>query len=98
MRWRTLLVDARTPGAHRRHWREVIDEFAIVKDSAQSLDIGLKLKSKSDADRVEPAGSWNSMVTHRVRVDDADEIDKQCSREGSGQGSVCSDGSASTFS
>jgi hypothetical protein len=41
------------------------------------LDIGIKLKGKAANDRFEPAGSWNGMVTHRIRVADPKEIDAE---------------------
>ncbi|WP_425146994.1 DUF4287 domain-containing protein [Deinococcus sp.] len=53
-------------------------KFTIVQPStAERLDIGLKLKGMQAAGRLEAAGSWNSMVTHRVRVSKATEIDAE---------------------
>jgi hypothetical protein len=52
-------------------------KFAIVQPTAKRLDIGIKLKDREPAGRFEPAGSWNSMVTHRVKVSDAAEIDDE---------------------
>jgi hypothetical protein len=45
------------------------NKFGIVQpSSAQYLDIGIKLKGVEPRGRFGAAGSWNSMVTHRVRV------------------------------
>ena len=53
-------------------------KFAIVDPAtAARLDVGLKLKGIEPTDRLTPAGSWNSMVTHRVRVGAPDEIDAE---------------------
>ena len=50
-------------------------KFAIVAVTADRLDVGIKLKGEESTERFEPSGSWNSMVTHRVRVTSADQID-----------------------
>jgi hypothetical protein len=48
-------------------------KFAIVQAVGERLDLGLKLKDAAAAGRLEAAGAWNAMVTHRVRIrDDAD--------------------------
>ena len=53
-------------------------KFAIVEPATpERLDIGLKLKGVPPAGRLEAAGTWNSMVTHRVRVNDPRQIDAQ---------------------
>jgi predicted transport protein len=53
-------------------------KFAIVQaSSAERLDIGIKLKGVNAVGRLEPSGSWNSMVTHRVKISDTKEIDKE---------------------
>ena len=52
-------------------------KFAIVQTTADRLDIGIKLKGVASAGRFETAGSWNAMVTHRVRVTDPKQIDKE---------------------
>jgi hypothetical protein len=52
-------------------------KFGLVQiSSAERIDIGIKLKGVAAAGRLEAAGSWNSMVTHRVRVAAATDIDK----------------------
>jgi hypothetical protein len=53
-------------------------KFGILQpSSAERLDIGIKLKSKAAHGRVEPAGCWNAMVTHRIRIADSKEIDTE---------------------
>lgn len=53
-------------------------KFGILQpSSAERLDIGIKLKAKAAGGRFEPAGRWNAMVTHRVRIADAEEIDAE---------------------
>lgn len=54
-----------------------VKKFGIIQvSSAERLDIGIKLKGVAATGRFEPSGSWNAMVTHRVRVTDAKQIDK----------------------
>lgn len=53
-------------------------KFGIVQiSSAERMDIGIKLKGAAPTERVEAAGSWNAMVTHRVRISEAKQIDKE---------------------
>lgn len=53
-------------------------QFAILQPStAQRLDIGLILNDRSDQGRLEAAGSFNAMMTHRVRVGAVAEIDAE---------------------
>jgi hypothetical protein len=53
-------------------------KFAIIQPaSAKRLDIGIKLVGLAPAGRLEAAGSWNAMVTHRVRIADPAEIDAE---------------------
>jgi Domain of unknown function (DUF4287)/Domain of unknown function (DUF5655) len=53
-------------------------KFAVVQpSSAERLDIGIKLRGVPVTERLEAAGSWNSMVTHRVRVTDASQLDAE---------------------
>ena len=53
-------------------------KFAIVQPSAAArLDIGIKLKGVAPAGRLESAKSWNPMVTHRVRITDPKQIDRE---------------------
>jgi predicted transport protein len=50
-------------------------KIGIVQPSKERLDIGIKLKGVEPTARLEVAGSWNSMVTHRVRLADSSQID-----------------------
>ena len=52
-------------------------KFGIVQVTVERLDIGIKLKGVTPTARFEAAGSWNAMVTHRVRVTDPQQIDKE---------------------
>jgi hypothetical protein len=47
-------------------------QFAIVQPStAARVDIGINLPDTAATDRLEASGSFNAMVSHRVRVTDA---------------------------
>ena len=53
-------------------------QFAIVQPSTRTrVDVGLVIKGRDPEDRLEPAGSWNSMCTHRVRLDSPEQVDEQ---------------------
>ena len=52
-------------------------KFAILAPAAGHMDIGIKLKSAEPTARFAAAGSWNAMVTHRVRVSAAKDIDAE---------------------
>jgi hypothetical protein len=53
-------------------------KFAILQPSSfERLDVGIKLKGVPANERFEIAGSWNSMVTHRVRITDPTQIDRE---------------------
>lgn len=53
-------------------------QFAIVQPStATRLDVGINLKGEPTTKRLEASGSFNSMVTHRVRVEAIEQIDKE---------------------
>jgi hypothetical protein len=52
-------------------------KFAIVQATVERLDIGIKLKGVKPTARIEVAGSWNAMVTHRVRISDPKQIDAE---------------------
>ena len=53
-------------------------KFGIVQpSSADRLDIGIKLKGVEPAGGPEAAGSWNAMVTHRVRITDPGQVDME---------------------
>jgi hypothetical protein len=53
-------------------------QFGLVQPStATRLDLGLNLKGVAPTERLEASGSFNSMVTHRVRLSSAKEVDRQ---------------------
>jgi len=53
-------------------------KFGIIQISAADrIDIGIKLKSAAPTGRFEAAGTWNNMVTHRVRISDPNLIDAE---------------------
>ncbi|MGQ0602215.1 MAG: DUF4287 domain-containing protein [Anaerolineales bacterium] len=52
-------------------------KIGIVQVTTDRMDIGLKLKGVKPTGRLEAAGSWNAMVTHRVRISDPKQIDKE---------------------
>jgi hypothetical protein len=53
-------------------------KFAILQpSSAERFDVGIKLKGAAPTERFEAAGSWNAMVTHRVRINGPDQFDEE---------------------
>jgi len=53
-------------------------QFAIVQPSTKTrLDIGINLKGVEPSGRLEKSGSFNAMVSHRVRVEAVGEVDKE---------------------
>lgn len=64
-------------GATYLSLRRAGKKFAIVQVTAERLDVGIKLKDAQAHGRLEAAGTWNSMVTHRVRVHRAAEVDQE---------------------
>lgn len=51
-------------------------QFGLIQPSTASrLDVGITLKGTPPTERLEAAGTWNSMVTHRVRLTASDEVD-----------------------
>ncbi|MHA6288235.1 DUF4287 domain-containing protein [Maricaulis sp. CAU 1757] len=51
-------------------------QFGLVQPSTKTrVDLGLNLKGVEPAGRLEAAGSFNAMVTHRVRLSAPDEVD-----------------------
>lgn len=52
-------------------------QFAILQPSTASrLDVGIQLKGEPASGRLEASGSFNGMVSHRVRVGSAAELDE----------------------
>lgn len=57
----------------RRH-----TQFATLHPSTKTrFDVGIKLKGVEPAGRLEKAGSWNAMVTHRVRLESPAQVDAE---------------------
>ena len=52
-------------------------KFAIVQAVGGRMDIGVKLEDAAAAGRLEEAGAWNTMVTHRVRITDDGQLDEE---------------------
>jgi len=53
-------------------------QFALVQPTtATRLDVGINLKGEKPTKRLEASGSFNSMVSHRVRVEDIKQIDAE---------------------
>ncbi len=53
-------------------------QFAIIQPSTKSrLDLGINLKGTAPKGRLEPSGSFNAMVTHRVRLESPAQVDAE---------------------
>lgn len=53
-------------------------QFAIIQPTtAMRLDLGINLKGQAPTARLEASGSFNAMVSHRVRISHIDEIDSE---------------------
>lgn len=53
-------------------------QFAIIQPSTKTrVDVGINLKGEPTTDRLEASGSFNSMVSHRVRTSDKADIDQE---------------------
>ncbi len=53
-------------------------QFGFIQPSTTArLDIGITLKGVPAAGRLEASGSWNAMVTHRIRVESKGGIDAE---------------------
>ena len=51
-------------------------QFGCLQPStATRFDVGINLKGVAPAGRLEASGSFNAMVSHRVRVSDVKEVD-----------------------
>ena len=56
-------------------------QFAIVQPStATRVDVGINLKGTDPTDRLEASGSFNAMVSHRVRLESAKDVDAEIKR------------------
>ena len=53
-------------------------QFAIIQPSTKSrLDVGINLKGTEATERLEASGSFNAMVSHRVRITDSGQVDAE---------------------
>jgi hypothetical protein len=52
-------------------------QFAMIQPAAGRVDVGLVLKDVPPTARLEPAGSFNALFTHRVRVGGLDGVDEE---------------------
>jgi len=53
-------------------------QFGLIQPSTTTrVDLGLKLKDMPPAGRLEASGSFNSMVSHRVRLTSVNEVDDE---------------------
>lgn len=51
-------------------------QFALIQPStATRLDLGLNLKGVAPSGKLEAAGTWNAMCTHRVKLASAADVD-----------------------
>lgn len=51
-------------------------QFALAQPSTKDrFDLGINLKGEEPSGRLEASGSWNAMVSHRVRIASVDEVD-----------------------
>lgn len=53
-------------------------QFAIIQPSTKTrVDVGINLKGIPPTDRLEESGSFNAMVSHRVRVEQKKQVDAE---------------------
>jgi len=53
-------------------------QFALIQASTRTrVDVGLNLPDAKSTPRLEASGSFNAMVSHRVRLEAVDDVDKE---------------------
>ncbi len=53
-------------------------QFALIQPSTKTrVDLGINLKGKKPTGRLEASGSFNAMVSHRVRLESAKDVDAE---------------------
>jgi Domain of unknown function (DUF5655)/Domain of unknown function (DUF4287) len=52
-------------------------QFALIQPASGRVDVGINLKGEPPAGRLEASGSFNAMVSHRVRVSGPKEINAE---------------------
>jgi hypothetical protein len=53
-------------------------QFGLIQPSTKTrVDVGINLKGEGATERLEKSGSFNAMVSHRVRLSDAGQVDSE---------------------
>lgn len=53
-------------------------QFGLIQPSTKTrVDVGIQLKGREAGERLEASGSFNAMVSHRVRVTAEDQVDDE---------------------
>lgn len=53
-------------------------QFALIKPATKTrIDLGLKIKEKPTEGRLEGSGPFGSMCTHRIRLENIEEVDEE---------------------
>jgi predicted transport protein len=53
-------------------------QFALIQPSTRErIDVGIDLKGEKPGKRLEASGSFNAMVSHRVRISDKKDVDAE---------------------
>ena len=53
-------------------------QFALIQPSTKTrLDVGINLKGDEPTERLEASGSFNAMVSHRVRITSPEQVDDE---------------------
>ena len=53
-------------------------QFAVIQPTTKTrVDVGINLKGVAPEGRLEASGSFNAMVSHRVRVESVTDVDKE---------------------
>lgn len=53
-------------------------QFGLIQPSTKTrVDVGINLKGTKASGRLEPSGSFNAMVSHRVRLADTEDVNKE---------------------
>ncbi len=51
-------------------------QFGLIQPSTKTrVDVGINVKGKQPTENLELSGSWNTMVSHRVKLSAANEVD-----------------------
>jgi predicted transport protein len=52
-------------------------QFALAQPTTRRLDLGLNLKGQDPEGRLEASGSFNAMCTHRIRLENPEDLDAE---------------------